>query len=185
MNWLTRFFLRAKAREIFLLSVGVLVLPQIPLFVANQGESIRLDWGPALACMVCVNAWFWIVGSFLNSVVLPRLRPGLGLFRFALIYPVLYLSGVLVFSPGPLATLGLVVFPLHLLAVLCMFYLLSFVSKNLVLAQTGKDVTFYDYAGPFFLLWFFPIGIWIVQPRMNRLYVQRENGETFREVTAS
>jgi hypothetical protein len=185
MNWLTRFFLRAKSWEIFILSVGVVVLLQIPMFISNQGESIRLDWGPALACMLCINTWFWVVGSFLNSIVLPKLRPGLALFRFALLYPVLYLAGVVVFSPPPLAMLGIVIFPLHLLAVGCMFYLLSFVSKNLALAETGKEVTFYDYAGPFFLLWFFPIGVWIVQPRMNRLYAERKNGDAFGEATAS
>jgi hypothetical protein len=47
------------------------------------------------------------------------------------------------------------------------------VSKSLVLAETGKPASFYDYAGPFFLLWFFPVGIWIVQPRVNRLYSER------------
>ena len=29
--------------------------------------------------------------------------------------------------------------------------------------------SFYDYAGAFFLLWFFPLGIWILQPRVNAL----------------
>lgn len=59
----------------------------------------------------------------------------------------------------------------------CMFYLLYFVSKSLVLAETSKPASFYDYAGPFFLLWFFPIGIWIVQPKVNRLYSERQNTE--------
>jgi uncharacterized RDD family membrane protein YckC len=52
----------------------------------------------------------------------------------------------------------------------CMLYLLYFVSKNLVLAETRKPASFPDYAGPFFLIWFFPIGIWFTQPRINRLY---------------
>jgi hypothetical protein len=59
----------------------------------------------------------------------------------------------------------------------CMFYLLYFVSKSLVLAETDKTATFYDYAGPFFLMWFYPIGIWIIQPRINRLYSERGNAE--------
>jgi uncharacterized RDD family membrane protein YckC len=46
------------------------------------------------------------------------------------------------------------------------------VSKNLVLAETSKPASFYDYAGPFFLIWFFPIGVWFTQPRINRLYEQ-------------
>lgn len=63
--------------------------------------------------------------------------------------------------------------PFHLFAMVCMFYDLYFVSKSLVLAETSKPVSFYDYAGPFFLLWFFPLGIWVIQSRINRLYESR------------
>src|SRR6266496_5324966 len=78
-------------------------------------------------------------------------------------------------NPSP-RLLG-VILPLHVFAMVCMFYLLYFVSKSLVLAETSKPASFYDYAGPFFLLWFFPVGIWIVQPRVNRLYSERKNAE--------
>jgi hypothetical protein len=33
-----------------------------------------------------------------------------------------------------------------------------------------KPVTFSDFAGEFFLIWFFPVGIWIIQPRINKLF---------------
>jgi hypothetical protein len=26
-----------------------------------------------------------------------------------------------------------------------------------------------DFAGEFFLLWFYPVGIWIVQPKINKM----------------
>ncbi len=59
-----------------------------------------------------------------------------------------------------------------------MFYDLYFVSKNLVLAETSKSASFYDYAGPFFLIWFFPVGVWFIQPRINRLYGQPAHSVT-------
>jgi len=55
----------------------------------------------------------------------------------------------------------------------CLFYDLYFVPKSLVTVESGKQATFYDYAGPFFLKWFFPIGIWFIQPRINRLYARQ------------
>jgi hypothetical protein len=58
-----------------------------------------------------------------------------------------------------------------------MFYNLYFVAKTLVLAETGKSASFYNYAGPFFLIWFFPIGVWFVQPRINRLYSEKRIAE--------
>jgi|HubBroStandDraft_2_1064218.scaffolds.fasta_scaffold26755_3 hypothetical protein len=70
------------------------------------------------------------------------------------------------------AVLLSLIFPLHFLAMFCLFYLLYFVSKSLVLAETCKPASFNDYAGPFFLIWFFPIGIWFIQPRINRQYME-------------
>jgi hypothetical protein len=66
----------------------------------------------------------------------------------------------------------------------CLFYCLRFVAKTLTLAETGKPASFYDYAGPFFLLWFYPVGIWIVQPRVNRLYMERSSVEPSTTLTA-
>ena len=58
-----------------------------------------------------------------------------------------------------------------------MFYNLYFVSKSLLIAETGKSATFSEYAGEFFLLWFYPIGVWLIQPRINRLYVKTQSAE--------
>ena len=55
----------------------------------------------------------------------------------------------------------------------CMVCNLHFVSKSWVLAETGSAKSLYEYAGPFFLLGLFPIGVWYLQPRINRLDAER------------
>ena len=121
---------------------------------------------------ICFVTWFWSVGSFLHALVRPDLRPSLRFFRLALVYPLVYMAFFLLtfdrltMSPGYFFS----VFPFHLLAMYCVFFDFNFVSKSLALAETGEPVSFYDYAATFFLLWLFPIGIWFVQPRINRLY---------------
>jgi len=52
----------------------------------------------------------------------------------------------------------------------CIFYSLYFIAKELKSVELQKPVTFSDFAGEFFLLWFFPIGIWIIQPRINKIF---------------
>jgi hypothetical protein len=47
---------------------------------------------------------------------------------------------------------------------------LNFVATALGVAETGKSRVFSQIVGTFFLLWFFPVGIWIIQPKINRLY---------------
>jgi hypothetical protein len=179
MNWMASSYLRAKSWEIFLLLFGAMTVSEIPLITSHPSateQNLTLFWILTLAFMLCFLGWFWALGSFLNSIVRPELRPGKGFFRFSLFYPALYLAVFMAFFPPSAAVLA-VIFPFHLLAVFCMFYLLRFVARNLALAETGKKVTFYDYAGPFFLLWFFPIGVWLVQPRINRLYAVAGLGE--------
>ncbi len=60
--------------------------------------------------------------------------------------------------------------PLLFLAIFCVLYVMYFVSKSLALAEAHKPVSIYDYAGAFFLVWFFLVGVWIIQPRINRLF---------------
>jgi uncharacterized RDD family membrane protein YckC len=117
--------------------------------------------------MLCLLAWFWSMGSFLSSIVQQTLRLKMGFFRFALIYPLLYIFVFVTLfqSSNTKPQLLAIIFPLHFFAVFCVFYDLYFVAKSLVLAETSKPTSFYDYAGPFF-----PIGIWFTQPRINRLY---------------
>jgi hypothetical protein len=191
MNWIRSLFLRARHWQIFSLFCGMMLLAQIAVFGSMQsattqdfGKGLLPFEGLTLLFALCFNAWFWAMGSFLNAIVQPRIRPGMGFFRFSLIYPILYMPVFMISFPQRPAMLA-AIFPLHLLAMLCMFYLLNFVSKNLVLAETDRPAKFYDYAGPFFLLWFFPIGVWAVQPRINRLYAEKNKGGELSGVTVS
>jgi len=52
----------------------------------------------------------------------------------------------------------------------CVLYVLYFVAKSLSLAETGRPVSALDYFGSFFLIWFFLVGVWIIQPRIYCRY---------------
>jgi uncharacterized RDD family membrane protein YckC len=181
VNLITRSFLRAKHWQIFLLFVGFTILANIATAISimktapsPEGfERMEPLFGTVMALfMFCFQGWFWSMGSFLNTLVPPTLKLKANFFRFALVYPAVYIFVFLAFfaitTPGVLA----IILPLHFVAMFCMFYNLYFVSKTLVLAETRKQASFYEYAGPLFLIWFFPVGVWFVQPRINRLYAQ-------------
>ena len=186
MKVIARFFLRAEHWQIFLIVVGMFVGGQIAIALCispplhSHGiltkEGFLVGFAIALA-MAGFLAWAWSMGSFFNSITNPELRLRTWFFRFAVIYPPVYLVFFLGSFIGNESRLGDLIIPLHLLCMICLFYLLYFVSKSLVLAETDKPASFYDYAGPFFLLWIFPVGIWYVQPRVNRLYAERKNSE--------
>ena len=189
MDAIARFFLRAKHWQIFLLLVGVGLIGDVALVASSVTATVQSpkDFGKlgvpfgivTVLFMFCFLGWFWSMGTFLSSMVPTAIRLKTAFFRFALVYPGLYIFLFLALFQSTTTNPALfaIIFPLHVLATFCMFYDLYFVSKSLVLAETNKPVSFYDYAGPFFLMWFFPVGVWFTQPRINRLYAERKNLE--------
>src|SRR6266705_2028722 len=173
MDMIANLFLRAKHWHIFLLLVGVGFIGDVALVAGSMSApaqspedfgKLGLSFGIVMVLfMFCFLGWFWSMGSFLSSIVQPAL--------YVFVFIALFQSSTT--NPALLA----IIFPLHFFAMFCIFYALYFVSKSLVLAETNKPVTFYDYAGPFFLIWFFPVGVWFIQPRINRLYAERKNIE--------
>jgi hypothetical protein len=126
-----------------------------------------------LLYLLCFLAWFGSMGFFFHSIVVADLRMEIQFFRFSLAYPVFYFPMFFLLVISGTGISEQVIVPLHLVCMVCLFYVLYFVSRDLVLAESGKPASFYDYAGAFFLLWFFPIGVWFIQPRVNRLYAER------------
>ncbi len=190
MKTIETLFLRARHWQLYLLLVAVLGLGEmvaVAIMTTNVSSTGSVGTtgfvcGAIMALgMLCFVGWFWAMGTFLNSISQPSLRLKPGFFRFALIYPVLYIFVAAPFFPNSDTSMFAIILPLHFFAMFCSFYDLYFVSKLMVIAETGKRATFYDFAGPFFLIWFFPVGIWFVQPRVNRLYAERNRTEILAE----
>lgn len=182
------FFLRAKHWQLFLLLVLGQIVAEFAAFITlpPRIHSWR-EFGPIglllLATMVliflCFLAWLGALGMFFRSMEKPELRMETGFFRFALIYPAIYMPIFFATLFTDRLDYTALIIPLHLLAMVCLFYNLFFVSKNLVIVEKERSVTFSEYAGPFFLLWFYPIGIWIIQPKVNQLYSRQGSVGSF------
>jgi len=62
------------------------------------------------------------------------------------------------------------IFPLHLLSIVAVLYVYYFIAKTIKTAELNKHVKFNDFIGELFMLIFYPIGIWILQPTINKIY---------------
>lgn len=61
---------------------------------------------------------------------------------------------------------------LSLFVTFCAFYQYWFIAKTIKTAELQRDVKFSEYVGEFFLVWFYPIGVWILQPTINKLVAE-------------
>lgn len=184
MDAIRTFFVRAKHWQVFALIVGLFVICNIIALRSSlpaEGEATGALMPFLLSVELCAIGyaiWSWSLGSFLNSAVRPELRLSTKLFRAAVFFPSVYLPlfDAVFYSLKP--GLLFAILPLHFFAVFCIFYNLYFVSKSLVLAEKSAPVEFPNYIGTLFLVWFFPIGVWFTQPRINRLYAGTLNRQT-------
>lgn len=123
--------------------------------------------------------WFYALGTNLHEKLPATATMNLTRFKIFLSIPVVYMLLISVFmlgmffsssSDGPNPAIFALIVPLHLFSMFCIFYCLYFNAKALKTVEWQKPVTFSDFAGEFFLIWFFPIGVWIIQPRINKLF---------------
>jgi hypothetical protein len=176
------FFLRAKHWQIFLLFIALECVGTVATIIMNfmrvSPEILaKLSLPLAVVSVLTLGfylAWLWFMGSFLASIVPLEFRVSTALFRFTLIWMALYSISLLPFLRDLYSVPKPIHVALYLFGILCWLNSLYFVANNLVEAETGKPTgSFLDYAGPFFLLWISLIGVWFIQPRINRLYAQR------------
>lgn len=180
MGAIKRFFLLARPWQIFVLVwgtyfAGITILVssvpegrvENPVRVGLLSEVILLPF------ILCSMGWLWATGSFLFSIAQPSLRLNIHVFRFAIIFPTFYLLTALPFFLSSDPRVDAVIIPLHLLALSCLLYVFYFNSKSLRIVEKAAMVTSKDYVVPLLLFFFSLVGIWLIQPRINQLYRQR------------
>jgi hypothetical protein len=134
--------------------------------------------------------WYWAVGIKLQEKIPVELRLKTGFFKFFVIFPIIYFIAIAlalfwffsiigIFPYGSIHTgenippligfLPLIFFPIHFFYLFCTIYSMYFTARTIKTAELQKAVRFDEYIGEFFLIMFFPIGVWILQPRINKI----------------
>lgn len=131
--------------------------------------------------------WFWSIAIGLQYKVPANVKMKTGKFKVFFFTPLLYMLLISIGigttmaglpttmesgqqpDPGIIFGSMAIILPLHLFSMFCMFYCLYFVSKTFKTVELQREVAFSDFAGEFFMIWFYPIGIWIIQPKVNKM----------------
>jgi hypothetical protein len=194
-------FLKAKHWVLFLLTFGIPMVFQFVivglmlsnLFTSKNSDSFevfdRMKFIPIvmLVFMAVLYGWFWSIAIGLQKKVPVNVKMKVKKFKFFFLFPMIYflLFMVFFFSTinslfeqnieshfGTIGVLFVMIIPIHLFAMFCIFYIFYFVAKTFKTVELQREVTFGDFAGEFFLLLFYPIGVWIIQPKINKMIEQ-------------
>lgn len=191
-------FLKAKHWQLFLLTFGIPMIFQF-VMMGTMFASIGSGNVPDLSLMFnymmflpiimilfigVFFGWFWSVVIGLQEIIPDEAKMKLTSFKILFFIPVVYMLLISIFigvsingfvdssnKPSPSLIGGLIalIIPLHLFSMFCIFHTLFYVAKTFKTAELKRKVSFSDFAGEFFLIWFYPIGIWIVQPKINKM----------------
>jgi hypothetical protein len=191
-------FLKAKHWQIFLLTFGIPMIFQIILIstilsnlttMATPDPEIMFNYMKFFPIimflfMAFYFGWFWSVAIGLQTKVPENVTMKVKKFKVFFFIPMVYIFCIIIFmsftisglmngggepNVGFLGSIFAIIVPLHLFSMFCIFYTLYFVAKTFKTVELQREVKFSDFAGEFFMIWFYPIGIWIIQPKINKM----------------
>ncbi len=187
-------FLKAKHWQLFSLIIGIPLVFQLMIMMAmfssilsggHPDSTILFSYMRLFPLMMILFigvlfGWFWSIAVGLQYKVPEGVKMNVGRFKIFFFSPLIYIFLFLFFfmiaitghffSPSMFA----VILPLHIYSIFCIFYMLFFVAKTFKTVELQREVTFSDFAGEFFMIWFYPIGIWIIQPKVNKMVEEKD-----------
>ncbi|MCD4705291.1 hypothetical protein K8R66_04430 [bacterium] len=172
-----KFYLLSSAGKLFLLLVivpfiGQFVLMSIVMSTRDPKLIFMIMPLIMLIFMALFISWFYTLGTGLYYKLPQGNNLNVKFFKFNLIYTIIYSIVFMVnFGFGGIVNFGLL-FLFHLYAMFGIFYGLYFISKTLVSVEKQQIAKFGDYFDVLFMFWFFPIGIWVLQPRIIKIFKQ-------------
>jgi hypothetical protein len=162
--------------------------PAANFFTSGIITSYTLVFVVGMLAALINYLWMYSVGVGLKKYLPEGVHSRTNFFVFCLVFPVIFfilfaliqvntmfsmLGADLQAAPEtlPMNLFGYLVLliPLQLFALFCAIYALRFVAKITKSVELKRRARFSDYIGYFFLVWLYPIGIWIIQPKINAI----------------
>ena len=189
-------FLKAKHWQLFILVFGLpmlfysVMMASIFISISNGSNPTSLLFGMAFLPIVMLLfistqfGWLWSVAIGLQPKVPENVTMKVKKFKLFFFVPLIYIALISIFmgifanqimqngNPPNIALVAsfmVIIIPLHLFSMFCIFYSLYFVAKTFKTVELQREVSFSDFVGEFFMIWFYPVGIWIIQPKINKM----------------
>ncbi len=171
------FFLKLKHWELFLM----LALPTLLCFLFDIPFKPLVVASIGLFLMLVLFGWMFSIGSWANRRLPESRRRSPLPFAVGLALPLVYLL-MYIFLYIPLLQSGspptrppIWLLPMHMMSMVGVFYGIWYTAKSFKSLLENEDADFMIFSSTFFLLFIFPLGVWIIQPNVNSLYARLES----------
>lgn len=159
--------LNAKHWQIF---ITFLIIGSFRKFVFYSDELLGII--AYIFSNVILICWYALVGIQLKKKIKSKLPFLFALFLCSVTIVIGIIVSAVLFGRAELTLMlkdKLVFFSFLILSFLLVLNLAIFPAKALRILEIGDDIDINDYFGDIFRLLFLPIGIWNIQPRLNKI----------------
>ncbi|WP_318309479.1 hypothetical protein [Flagellimonas crocea] len=145
-------------------------------------KFIQFDWYPIflLSFSLLFFGWLWSLAIGLQKWAPTGISMKTNRFKIFFFIPLIYILLIFTSWTGIISGNGSIfklnfggmisiIIPLHLISMFGIFHSIYFAAKTIKTVDLKRKVGFGDFAGEFFLIWFYIFGIWIIQPKVNKL----------------
>ena len=167
-----KLILKAKHWQVFIFLF-------IDLFLIN----FKVEGSPLTTALLritgfsIVYGWMWFLGNALTIYKPIKLHVNKNLFLFNGFAVIATYAIVMIFSGGEdVHVSGVIAIPFFYLFY-ALIHLHTYPAKLLKAIERDTEVNWKDYIGIFFLFVFWIIGIWFIQPRINKIVEENDKND--------
>jgi hypothetical protein len=181
-----RIFLTLKHWQLFLLTIGVLLLVSLYSGFSIVVEEEYRSASDAVAKFITIvpfliyYLWIWSIGAWLNKHIDSKIATKTVYFSISIVVSCFLFFFLSIFNfiywedqPDGMHE-DFWLFPLQafiiFLAISTWLFALTFLAKVVVRAEREAFITPSEYFSEFVMALMFPIGVWLLQPRINALF---------------
>lgn len=163
-----RYFLSSKHWQIFLLIIGLPILGNLLGSRADINVLSIYSIATIISGLIFF-AWLWsiqaIVGKSIDITAKNRSK------RFQLIFfaVILYFTVSLILIYSGMYFDSVLWFIIHCVCIAFVLIIFYQCAKLIKFFELGREPEFGEVFFYFALVWFFPIGIWVLQPKLNKI----------------
>ncbi len=157
--------LHLKPWQLFLTLVLLMILSSLPYI----GIVASVIW------VVGYFGWIYAIGTKMHRLIPAKTKPAINVFKVTSACTVfLFMAGGFI-NENTLAIPVWLDIVITILPFICFFYSVGFASQMLESMIEGEIVSFGGSVKCFILMWIFPIGIWFVQPAVQRVLAKYQD----------
>lgn len=179
-------YLKAKHWQMFLLTFGIPMVFQFVMMVfmivsiareINSDPTQMLSYTKYFPIIMIIfmgvlYGWIWSVAIGLQCKIPECIKMKVTKFKIFFFIPLIYVILIILIlgflvnglitietpqSVGLVNSFVSILIPSQLLLMFCIFHSLYFVAKTFKTVELQRKVSFSDFAGEFFMIWFYPI----------------------------